>query len=97
MEAPTQESMIQESTIQVSAIQESKIKAPTILMVLESKKVLRIQEQSNIERTNETLKTKAPLKAQEFERILKIYKEGTFMYIGLLVNEKCMNMVIKMY
>ena len=62
MEAPTQESMIQESTIQVSVIHKSKMKAPTILMVLESNEVLRIQEHSNIQRTNETLKIEEPLK-----------------------------------
>ena len=95
MEDPTQESMIQESTIQVSMIQESKMQAPTILMVLESNEVLSIQEYSKVQRINETLKIEEPLKAKEFEQKLKIYKEGTFIYIGPLVKEKCMNMAIK--
>ena len=64
MEALTQESTIQESTIQVSVIQESKMQAPTILTVLESNEVLRIQEHSKAQRTNETLKIEEPLKAQ---------------------------------
>ena len=64
MEALTQESMIQESAILVSVIQESKMLATTILMVLESNEVLRIQEHSNVQRTNETLKIEEPLKAQ---------------------------------
>ena len=59
METLTQESTIQESAIQVSVIQESKMQAPTILMVLESNEViLRIQEHSKVQRTNETLKLK---------------------------------------
>ena len=81
MEAPIQEYTIQESAIQVPLVQESKLQIPTILMVLESNEVLRIQEHSKIQRTNETLKIKEPLKAQEFEGSLKIYKEGSFMYI----------------
>ena len=52
MEASIQESMIQELTIQVSVIQESKMQAPTILMVLESNEVLRIQEHSKVQRNN---------------------------------------------
>ena len=64
MEALTQESTIQESAILVSVIQESKMLATTILMVLESNEVLRIQEHSNVQRTNETLKIEEPLKAQ---------------------------------
>ena len=48
MEASIQESMIQELAIQVSVIQESKMQAPTILMVLESNEVLRIQEHSKV-------------------------------------------------
>ena len=96
METYIQESVIQELAIQVSVIQESKMRGPTILMVLESNEVLRIQEHSNVQRTNETLKIEEPLKAQEFEQSLKIYKEETFMCTGLLVKEKCMNMVIKM-
>ena len=63
MEASIQESMIQELTIQMSMIQESKMKVPKILMVLESNEVLRIQEHSKIQRTNETLKIEEPLKA----------------------------------
>ena len=63
MEALTQESTIQESAILVSVIQESKMLATTILMVLESNEVLRIQEHSNVQRTNETLKIEEPLKA----------------------------------
>ena len=62
-------------------------------MVLELNEALRIQEHSKVQRTNESLKR---LKAQEFEQRLKIYEEGTFMYMGPLVKEKCMNMVIKM-
>ena len=81
MEAPIQEYTIQESAIQVPLVQESKLQIPTILMALESNEVLRIQEHSKIQRTNETLKIKEPLKAQEFEGSLKIYKEGSFMYI----------------
>ena len=96
MEASIQESMIQELAIQVSVIQESKMQAPTILMVLESNEVLRIQEHSKVQRINETLKIEEPLKAQEFEQSLKIYEEETFMCMGPLVKEKCMNMVIKM-
>ena len=64
MEALTQESTIQELAIQVSVIKESKMQAPTILMVLESNEVLRIIEHSKVQRTNETLKIKEPLKAQ---------------------------------
>ena len=64
MEALTQESTIQESAIQVSMIQESKMQEPTILMVLESIEVLRIQEHSKVQRTNETLEIEEPLKAQ---------------------------------
>ena len=56
METTTQESKMQESAIQVSVIQESKMKAPTILMILESNEVLSIQERSKVQRTNETLK-----------------------------------------
>ena len=63
MEASIQESMIQELAIQVLVIQESKMQAPTILMVLESNEVLRIQEHSKVQRTNETLKIEEPLKA----------------------------------
>ena len=63
MEASIQESMIQELAIQVLVIQESKIQAPTILMVLESNEVLRIQEHSKVQRTNETLKIEELLKA----------------------------------
>ena len=96
MEASIQESMIQELVIQVSVIQESKMQAPIILMVLESNEVLRIQEHSKVQRTNETLKIEEPLKVQEFKQSFKIYKEETSMCIGLLVKEKCMNMVIKM-
>ena len=55
MEASIKESMIQEFAIQVSVIQESKIQAPTILMVLKSNEVLRIQEHFKVQRTNETL------------------------------------------
>ena len=77
-------------------IQESKMQAPTILMVLESNEVLRIQEHFKVQRTNETLKIEEPLKAQKFEQSLKIYEEETFMCTGPLVKEKCMNMVIKM-
>ena len=95
MEASIQESMIQELAIQVSVIQESKTQALTILMVLESNEVLRIQEHFKVQRTNETLKIEEPLKAKEFEQSLKIYEEETFMCMGLLVKEKCMNMVIK--
>ena len=95
MEASIQESMIQELAIQVLVIQESKMQAPTILMVLESNEVLRIQEHSKVQRTNETLKIEEPL-AQEFEQSLKVYKEETLICTGLLVKEKCMNMVIKM-
>ena len=69
---------------------------PTILMVLESNEVLRIQEHSKVQRINETLKIEEPLKTQEFEQRLKIYEEGTFMHVRLLVKERCMNMVIKM-
>ena len=65
-------------------------------MVLESNEVLRIQEHSKVQRTTETLKIEKPLKAQEFEQSLTIYKEETFMFTQLLVEEKCMNMVIKM-
>ena len=54
MESSIQESMIQELAIQVSMIQESKIQAPTILMVLGSNEVLRIQEHFKVQRTNET-------------------------------------------
>ena len=56
IEASIQEFMIQELAIQVLVIQESKMRAPTILMVLESNEVLRIQEHSKVQRTNETLK-----------------------------------------
>ena len=94
MEASIQESMIQELAIQVLVIQESKMRAPKMLMVLESNEVLRIQEHSKVQRTNETLKFEEPLKAQEFEQSLKIYKEETFMCTRLFVKEKCMNMVI---
>ena len=45
-------------------IQESKMQEPTILIVLESNEVLRIQEHSKVQRTNETLKIEEPLKAQ---------------------------------
>ena len=69
-------------------IQESKMQAPTILMALESNEVLRIQEHSKVQRTNETLKVEEPMKAQEFEWNLKIYEEGTFMCMRLLVKEK---------
>ena len=62
MEAPTQKSTIQESAIQVSVIQESKMLALTILMVLESNEVLRIQEHSKVLRIKETLKIEEPLK-----------------------------------
>ena len=48
--------MIQDLAIQVSVIQESKMQAPTILKILESNEVLRIQEHSKVQRTNETLK-----------------------------------------
>ena len=44
--------------------QESKMQEPTILIVIESNEVLRIQEHSKIQRTNETLKIEKPLKAQ---------------------------------
>ena len=44
--------------------QESKMQEPTILIVIESNEVLRIQEHSKIQRTNETLKIEEPLKAQ---------------------------------
>ena len=77
-------------------IQESKMQAPTILMVLESNEVLWIQEHSKVQRINETLKIEQPLKAQEFKQSLKIYEEETFLCMGLLVKEKCKNMVIKM-
>ena len=63
MEASIQESIIQELAIQVSVIQESKMQVPTILMILESNEVLRIQEHSKVQRTNETLKIEEPLKA----------------------------------
>ena len=63
MEASIQESIIQELVIQVSVIQESKMQVPTILMFLESNEVLRIQEHSKVQRTNETLKIEEPLKA----------------------------------
>ena len=53
-----------------------------------------IQEHSKVQRTNETLKIEEPLKAQ-FES-LNIYEKETFMYMRLLVKEKCINMVIKM-
>ena len=85
MEVSIQESMIQELAIQVSVIQESKMQAPTILLVLESNEVLRIQKHSKVQRTNETLKIKEPWKAQEFEQSLKIYEEETFMCTGPLV------------
>ena len=78
-EASIQESMIQELAIQVLVIQEFKIQVPTILMVLESNEVLRIQEHFKIQRTNETLRIEEPLKAQEFKQSLKIYEEKTFM------------------
>ena len=80
MEASIQESMVQELAIQVSVIQESKMQAPTILLVLESNEVLRIQKHSEVQRTNETLKIEEPLKAKEFEQSLKIYEEETFIY-----------------
>ena len=79
MEASIQESIIQELEIQILVIQESKMQVPTILMVLESNEVLRIQEHFKVQRTNETLKIEEPPKAQEFEQSLKIYKEETFM------------------
>ena len=41
------------------------------------------------------MKIEEPLKAKEFEQRLKIYEEGTFIYIGPLVKEKCKYMVIK--
>ena len=82
--------------IHMLMIQESKMQAPTILMALESNEVLRIQEHSKVQRTNETLKVEEPMKAQEFEWNLKIYEEGTFMCMRLLVKEKCMNMMIRM-
>ena len=63
MEASIQESIIQELAIQVSVIQESKMQVPKILMFLESNEVLRIQEHSKVQRTNETLKIEEPLKA----------------------------------
>ena len=85
MEVSIQESMIQELAIQVSVIQESKMQAPTILLVLESNEVLRIQKHSKVQRTNETLKIKEPWKVQEFEQSLKIYEEETFMCTGPLV------------
>ena len=53
--------------IHMLMIQESKMQAPTILMALESNEVLRIQEHSKVQRTNETLKVEEPMKAQEFE------------------------------
>ena len=53
MEVSIQESMIQELAIQVSVIQESKMQAPTILMVLVSNEVLRIQEHFKVQRTIE--------------------------------------------
>ena len=96
METSIQESMIQDLAMQVLVIQESKMQAPTILIVLESNEVLRIQEHFKVQRTNETLKIEESLKAQEFEQSLKIYEEETFMCTGPLVQEKCMNMVIKM-
>ena len=96
MEASRQESMILELAIQVSVIQESKMQAPKLLMVLESNEVLRIQEHSKVQRINEILKIEEPLKAQEFQQSLKLYKEETFLCMGLLVKEKCMNMVIIM-
>ena len=40
----------------MSVIQESKMQASTILMILESNEVLRIQERFKVQRTNETLK-----------------------------------------
>ena len=52
MEAFIQASMIQEFAIHVLVIQESKMQAPTILVVLESNEVLRIQEHSKVQRTN---------------------------------------------
>ena len=96
MEASNQGSMILELAIQVLVIQESKKQAPKILMVLESNEILRIQEHSKVQRTNEILKIEEPLKAQEFEQSLKLNEEETFLCMGPLVKEKCMNMMIKM-
>ena len=62
-----QESTIHGSSIQVLVIQESKKLAPTILMVLESNEVLRIQQHSKVQQINENLKIEEPLKTQEFE------------------------------
>lgn len=42
------------------------------------------------------MKIKEPVKAQEFDLSLKVYKELIFMYTKPLVKEKCMNMMIKM-
>ena len=56
IEASTQESTTEESATQVSVIEESKMQAPTILIILGSSEVLRIQEHSKVQRTNETLK-----------------------------------------
>ena len=90
MEASIQESMIQELATQVLVIQElatqvlviqeSKTQALTILMVLESNEVLRIQEHFKVQRNNETLTIEEPLKAEKFEQSLKIYEEETFIY-----------------
>ena len=59
MEVSILESMIPELAIQVSVIQESKMQAPTILMVLESNEVLRIQEHFKVQRTIEGSRIRA--------------------------------------
>ena len=49
-----------------------------------------------IQRTNEAFKMNEPLKALGFKHFLNVYEEITLMYVRPLVNELCMNMVIKM-
>uniref|UniRef100_A0A7N2LX80 Pectin acetylesterase n=1 Tax=Quercus lobata TaxID=97700 RepID=A0A7N2LX80_QUELO len=75
--------------------QEPILDAPMEACIQESM-VQELAIQESVQRTNETLNIEEPLKAQEFEQSLKIYEEETFMCMGPLVKEKCMNMVIKM-
>ena len=74
MEVSIQESMIQELAIQVSVIQESKMQVPTILMVLVSNEVLRIQEHFKVQRTIEGSRIQA--KFEDLGRI-NLHVHGT--------------------
>ena len=89
MEASSQESMILELAIQVSVIQESKMQAPKILMVLESNEVLRIQEHSKVQGTNEILKIEEPLiEGSRIQAKFEALQRRNLLVHGPLVKEK---------